>query len=115
MKKIATTSILHYIDALHQKFCLNVSGIHVFQFLFLVGVCNTDNFSLLSITIDYGPFGFMDEFNPGILTCIDEPLLKDLPQPTLYFPYDTVNYFFITDTWLKRTRSWSLPFFTPFS
>ena len=25
----------------------------------------------------------MDEFNPGILTYIDEPLLKDLPQPTL--------------------------------
>ena len=83
MKKIVTTSILYYIDALHEKFCLNVSGIHVFCFLFLVGVCNTDNFSLLSITIDYGPFGFMDEFNPGILTYIDEPLLKDLPQPTL--------------------------------
>ena len=34
-------------------------------FLFIIGVCNTDNFSLLSITIDYGPFGFMDEYNPG--------------------------------------------------
>ena len=29
------------------------------------GVCNTDNFSLLSITIDYGPFGFMDDYDPG--------------------------------------------------
>ncbi|XP_078686672.1 protein nucleotidyltransferase YdiU-like [Branchiostoma floridae x Branchiostoma belcheri] len=31
---------------------------------FAHGVCNTDNFSLLSITIDYGPFGFMDSYNP---------------------------------------------------
>ena len=31
---------------------------------FAHGVCNTDNFSLLSITIDYGPFRFMDEYNP---------------------------------------------------
>ncbi len=31
---------------------------------FAHGVCNTDNFSLLSITIDYGPFGFLDSFVP---------------------------------------------------
>ncbi|KAG8138869.1 hypothetical protein E2320_001669 [Naja naja] len=31
------------------------------------GVCNTDNFSLLSITIDYGPFGFMDSYNPDFV------------------------------------------------
>ncbi|KAL3858473.1 hypothetical protein ACJMK2_013062 [Sinanodonta woodiana] len=31
---------------------------------FTHGVCNTDNFSLLSITIDYGPFGFMEGFDP---------------------------------------------------
>jgi uncharacterized protein YdiU (UPF0061 family) len=31
---------------------------------FTHGVCNTDNFSLLSLTIDYGPFGFMEEYNP---------------------------------------------------
>ncbi|KAM5156627.1 protein adenylyltransferase SelO-like isoform 2-T4 [Mantella aurantiaca] len=30
---------------------------------FAHGVCNTDNFSLLSITIDYGPFGFMEKYN----------------------------------------------------
>ncbi|XP_015246128.1 PREDICTED: UPF0061 protein YdiU isoform X2 [Cyprinodon variegatus] len=32
---------------------------------FAHGVCNTDNFSLLSITIDYGPFGFMDSYDPN--------------------------------------------------
>jgi len=31
---------------------------------FAHGVCNTDNFSLLSITIDYGPFGFVDAYDP---------------------------------------------------
>ncbi|XP_062335332.1 protein adenylyltransferase SelO-like [Osmerus eperlanus] len=30
---------------------------------FAHGVCNTDNFSILSITIDYGPFGFMESYN----------------------------------------------------
>ena len=31
---------------------------------FTHGVCNTDNFSMLSITIDYGPFGFMEAYSP---------------------------------------------------
>uniref|UniRef100_A0AAR2K3E6 Selenoprotein O n=1 Tax=Pygocentrus nattereri TaxID=42514 RepID=A0AAR2K3E6_PYGNA len=34
---------------------------------FAHGVCNTDNFSLLSITIDYGPFGFMETYNPNFV------------------------------------------------
>jgi len=28
------------------------------------GVLNTDNMSIVGLTIDYGPFGFMDAFNP---------------------------------------------------
>ncbi|RZF42571.1 hypothetical protein LSTR_LSTR001366 [Laodelphax striatellus] len=31
---------------------------------FVHGVLNTDNMSVLGITIDYGPFGFMEEFDP---------------------------------------------------
>ncbi|KAJ8396811.1 hypothetical protein AAFF_G00014100 [Aldrovandia affinis] len=34
---------------------------------FAHGVCNTDNFSLLSITIDYGPFGFMESYDPNYI------------------------------------------------
>ncbi|XP_010072491.1 PREDICTED: selenoprotein O-like, partial [Pterocles gutturalis] len=34
---------------------------------FAHGVCNTDNFSLLSLTIDYGPFGFMDSYDPNFV------------------------------------------------
>jgi len=29
------------------------------------GVMNTDNMSILGLTFDYGPFGFMDSYNPG--------------------------------------------------
>lgn len=33
-------------------------------FGFCHGVLNTDNMSILGITFDYGPFGFLDQFNP---------------------------------------------------
>ncbi|KAM5144201.1 protein adenylyltransferase SelO-like isoform 1-T1 [Callospermophilus lateralis] len=39
---------------------------------FAHGVCNTDNFSLLSITIDYGPFGFMEAYNPDFVPNISD-------------------------------------------
>jgi uncharacterized protein YdiU (UPF0061 family) len=32
---------------------------------FCHGVMNTDNMSILGLTIDYGPFGFLDSFDPG--------------------------------------------------
>jgi serine/tyrosine/threonine adenylyltransferase len=31
---------------------------------FVHGVMNTDNMSILGLTIDYGPFGFLDDYNP---------------------------------------------------
>lgn len=53
---------------------------------FVHGVCNTDNFSVLGLTIDYGPYGFLDEYNPAYT-----PNTSDLPgrrycygrQPTI--------------------------------
>ncbi|MDY7574352.1 protein adenylyltransferase SelO [Actimicrobium sp. CCI2.3] len=32
---------------------------------FMHGVMNTDNMSILGLTLDYGPFGFMDGFDPS--------------------------------------------------
>lgn len=32
---------------------------------FAHGVMNTDNMSILGLTLDYGPFGFMDDYRPG--------------------------------------------------
>lgn len=34
---------------------------------FAHGVMNTDNMSILGITIDYGPFGFIDDFDPDFV------------------------------------------------
>ena len=52
---------------------------------FAHGVCNTDNFSILSITIDYGPFRFMDEYDPNMVpnTSDDEAMYSYKNQPTV--------------------------------
>lgn len=34
---------------------------------FCHGVMNTDNMSILGLTLDYGPFGFLDDFQPGYI------------------------------------------------
>lgn len=34
---------------------------------FTHGVLNTDNLSLAGVTIDYGPFGFLDEYNTSFI------------------------------------------------
>ncbi len=34
---------------------------------FAHGVMNTDNMSVLGLTLDYGPFGFLDDYNPGFI------------------------------------------------
>ncbi|XBS68079.1 protein adenylyltransferase SelO [Acerihabitans sp. KWT182] len=35
---------------------------------FAHGVLNTDNMSILGITIDYGPYGFLDAYQPGYIS-----------------------------------------------
>lgn len=34
---------------------------------FAHGVMNTDNMSVLGLTLDYGPFGFLDDYEPGLI------------------------------------------------
>lgn len=34
---------------------------------FAHGVMNTDNMSMLGLTLDYGPFGFLDAYEPGLV------------------------------------------------
>ncbi|MFB5172686.1 YdiU family protein [Erwinia amylovora] len=34
---------------------------------FAHGVMNTDNMSILGLTLDYGPFGFLDDYQPGYI------------------------------------------------
>ena len=54
---------------------------------FAHGVLNTDNFSLLSITIDFGPFGFMGAYNPQFVpnTSDDEERYSYEKQPVVGF------------------------------
>jgi hypothetical protein len=37
------------------------------------GVMNTDNLSLAGLTIDYGPFGYLDSFNPHYVPNVCAP------------------------------------------
>jgi uncharacterized protein YdiU (UPF0061 family) len=39
--------------------------VHWMRVGFVHGVMNTDNMSILGITIDYGPYGWIDDFNPN--------------------------------------------------
>ena len=34
---------------------------------FAHGVMNTDNMSILGLTLDYGPYGFLDAYDPGFI------------------------------------------------
>ena len=34
---------------------------------FAHGVMNTDNMSIVGVTLDYGPFGFLDDYDPGFI------------------------------------------------
>ena len=34
---------------------------------FAHGVMNTDNFSIIGLTLDYGPYGFVEEYEPGLI------------------------------------------------
>ena len=75
LRKVADFVIVNFFphlrlgpDAYLEFFCAVVNQtahlISTWQSLgFAHGVCNTDNFSLLSITIDYGPFGFMGAYD----------------------------------------------------
>ncbi|RUS89357.1 hypothetical protein EGW08_002877, partial [Elysia chlorotica] len=64
------------------------------SFGFTHGVCNTDNFSLLSLTIDYGPFGFLDEYNLDFVpnTSDDEGRYSYRKQPSVgYYNLDKLK------------------------
>jgi hypothetical protein len=54
----------------------------------LAGVLNTDNMSILGLTIDYGPYGFLDKFDPTWT-----PNLTDFQGRRYAFTY---NLLFIT-------------------
>ncbi|XP_064613483.1 protein adenylyltransferase SelO-like [Liolophura sinensis] len=65
---ISSTNPNKYVEFFREVVLQTTKLLALWQSLgFAHGVCNTDNFSLLSITIDFGPFGFLDSYNPGFV------------------------------------------------
>ena len=57
-----------YLDFLREVVVRTAKLIAKWQAVgFSHGVMNTDNMSILGLTIDYGPFGFLDEFDAGFI------------------------------------------------
>ncbi len=56
----------HYV-ALFAEVCRRTALMiaHWMRVGFVHGVMNTDNMSILGLTIDYGPYGWLDDFSPG--------------------------------------------------
>lgn len=72
---------------------------------FAHGVCNTDNFSILSLTIDYGPFGFLDTYNPNFIPNYSDDMgrYSYRNQPDIgYFNLDKLR-----EAILPVLKSWS--------
>ena len=38
---------------------------YILYVFYIHRVLNTDNMSIVGLTIDYGPYGFMDRYDPG--------------------------------------------------
>ena len=84
------------------------------------GVMNTDNMSIIGLTIDYGPFGFLDEFDPAYicnhsdhsgryayhqqpaiglwnLSCLGQALLSLIKREEAIEALDTYENIFVTE------------------
>lgn len=79
VRELADFAIRHYWPHLHDeadKYALWFGDViartatliaHWQAVGFAHGVMNTDNMSILGLTIDYGPFGFLDDYQPGFI------------------------------------------------
>lgn len=57
-----------YVEWLHEIVLHTARLIAQWQSIgFAHGVMNTDNMSILGLTLDYGPFGFLDRYDPGFI------------------------------------------------
>ena len=67
-KDIDETDSGRYLDFFSQVVSQTANLIAMWMAVgFAHGVCNTDNFSIIGITIDYGPFRFMDNYDPEMV------------------------------------------------
>lgn len=66
-KIIANEPPVELIEAWFTEICQRTAIMiaHWMRVGFVHGVMNTDNMSILGLTIDYGPYGWIDNFDPG--------------------------------------------------
>jgi len=62
--QLPTTELINawFVEICERTACLIA---HWMRVGFVHGVMNTDNMSILGLTIDYGPYGWVDNFDPG--------------------------------------------------
>ncbi len=60
---------------------------------FVHGVMNTDNLSILGLTIDYGPYGWLEPYDPGVDAQHHRPVHETVPlrRPTRDRPVEPVT------------------------
>ncbi len=59
----ADTRMARWFETVCRRTAVMVA--HWLRVGFVHGVMNTDNMSILGLTIDYGPYGWIDDFDPG--------------------------------------------------
>ncbi len=61
------TDLADQVHALFTEVCRRTAdlAVHWMRVGFVHGVLNTDNMSILGLTIDYGPYGWLESFDPG--------------------------------------------------
>jgi serine/tyrosine/threonine adenylyltransferase len=65
--KVAALPEHEQVAAFYAEVCVNTAKL-VAEWMrvgFVHGVMNTDNLSIIGLTIDYGPYGWVDNFDPG--------------------------------------------------
>jgi uncharacterized protein YdiU (UPF0061 family) len=59
---VSDDTVLAWLDEVARRTAVMVA--HWMRIGFVHGVMNTDNMSVLGVTIDYGPYGFLDTYDP---------------------------------------------------
>ena len=86
---MAVCWLLSWVGRPYHYSCISHCTVGVYAFN--CRVLNTDNMSIIGVTIDYGPFGFMDRYDPGHI-CNGSGI----------FIHGCVNYISLVQVWKKQ-------------
>jgi uncharacterized protein YdiU (UPF0061 family) len=123
LKELTDACIAHYFpeikykgpkayEAFFEEVCKRTASliIHWQRVGFVHGVLNTDNMSILGLTIDYGPYGWLEPYDPDWTpnTTAQVPFwqsvpgraMESIPASQCPLPYSRRDYCF--GGWLRR-------------